>query len=393
MLTVRPLLLVVPGVVAVTITILAPTVTRATQPGASAQAAAVVARPCFGAAARNPLVPCVDLTLRLTVFPTPDDAVLEPWSPCTPQPFAGLMYPCAFGAGGSQKPAAIALIGDSHAGHWRAAIDVVARAAGAPAVSITRTGCPLSKAEVVMATRDQAATCRRWNRDVLTWLAQHPEVSTVFLSQRAGARYATRRGASNFDTAVHGDAALYRALPATVKSVIVIRDTPLDSTVAEDCVRRAITRGRPAGTRCARSRAAALRRDPAVTAARRVRGRVHVIDMSPFFCSSARCYPVVGGALVHKDVDHITTVFSRTLGPFMVSKVATIVANARSLGRGARDGQQLVARGELHAWAPFAAAAMTFVRVDRPPAVGADEVRDARGKQRVDLVAGRAGHR
>jgi hypothetical protein len=317
------------GAVTVAIAILAPAMTRAEQPGASAQAAAVVAWPCFGAAARNPLAPCLDLSLRLTVFPTPDDALLEPWSPCTPQPLEGLMYPCVFGANGSRKAATVALIGDSHAGHWRAAIDVVARATGAAAVSITRSGCPLSKARVVIASREQAASCRRWNRDVLAWMEHHPEVRTVLLSQRAGARYMTRAATSNFDTAVNGDAALYRALPATVKRIIVIRDTPLGSTVEQDCVDRALSRGQPAGTRCARPRVWALRRDPAVTAARRVRGRVHVIDMSPFFCSPARCYPVVGGALVHKDVDHITTVFSRSLGPFMVSKVESIVGNAR----------------------------------------------------------------
>jgi hypothetical protein len=231
-----------------------------------------------------------------------------------------------------------ALIGDSHAAHWRAAIDVVVRATGTAAVSITRSGCPFSKARVVVQSRDQAASCRRWNRDVLAWLGHHPEVRTIFLSQRAGATYVTPRDTSNFDAAVDGDAALYGALPATVKSSIVIRDTPLDSAVAQDCVRRALTHGLPAGVRCARVRSRALRRDPAVTAARRVRGRAHVLDMSPFFCSPDRCFPVVGGALVHKDVDHITTVFSRTLGPFMVTKVANILAKARSQSSG-RDGQ------------------------------------------------------
>jgi hypothetical protein len=310
--------------VALAIAILTPAVAPADEPATTAQSAAVLARPCFGAAARDPLVRCIDPSLRRTVFPTPDDAVLQPWAPCEPQAFAGLMYPCAFGVDGSGKPATAALIGDSHAGHWRAAIDVVVRARGTAAVSITRSGCPFSKARVVIPSREQAVTCRRWNRDVLTWLGHHPEVRTVFLSQRANATYVTSGAASNVDTAVLGDMALYRALPATVKSVVVIRDTPLSSSVAQDCVRRALARRLAVGTRCARPRAEALRRDPAVTAARLLRGRVHVLDMTPFFCSSSVCYPVVGGALVHKDIDHITAVFARTLGPFMVSKVARI---------------------------------------------------------------------
>ena len=311
--------------VALAIAILTPAVAPADERGTSAQSASVVARPCFGAAARNPAGRCVDPSLRFTVYPTPDDAVLQPWAPCQPRAFAGLMYPCAFGADGSGQPATVALIGDSHAGHWRAAVDVVVRARGAAAVSITRSGCPFSMARVITPSRDQAATCRRWNRDVLAWLGHHPEISTIFLSQRATATYVKSGATSNFDAAVRGDAALYRALPATVKSIIVIRDTPLHSSAAQDCVRRAFARRQHVGPRCARLRAKALRRDPAVAAARLVRGRAHVLDMTPFFCSDARCYPVVGGALVHKDIDHITTVFARTLGPFMVGRVASIL--------------------------------------------------------------------
>jgi hypothetical protein len=42
-----------------------------------------------------------------------------------------------------------------------------------------------------------------------------------------------------------------------------------------------------------------------------------VIDLTPFFCSSKQCFPVVGGVLVHKDQDHLTQNFSRTLGPYI----------------------------------------------------------------------------
>ena len=313
------------------------TLAQATEPNgaagdgttASAASTSILASPCFGAAARSPIARCVDQRLQLTVFPTPDDALLEPNAPCQPQAPGQLVNPCLFGASSSARPVTVALIGDSHASHWRAAVDVVARTAGARGVSITRSGCPFSQAQVVIPSPGAAALCRRWNRQVIAWLARHDEVTTVFLSQRANARYvATRRAASNFDAAVRGDAALYRALPSSVKSVVVIRDTPLNSSVAEECVRRAYARHERAGMRCARARTRALPRDPAVTAARRVRGRVHLLDMTPFFCSSARCFPVVGGALVHKDTDHITAIFARTLGPFMVGKVTKIVNGA-----------------------------------------------------------------
>jgi hypothetical protein len=168
------------------------------------------------------------------------------------------------------------------------------------------------------------AACRRWNRELLAWLGRHPQVSTVFLSTRANARYVRpRRATSSFETAVHGHMALWRALPATVKNIFVVRDTPYSSYAAGDCVRRAYANGRRGASLCTRVRAQALHRSPAATAARRLRSpRVHVLDMTPFFCGGTRCYQVVGGALVYKDAEHITATFARTLGPFMERLVA-----------------------------------------------------------------------
>jgi hypothetical protein len=55
---------------------------------------------------------------------------------------------------------------------------------------------------------------------------------------------------------------------------------------------------------CALSRAFSLRRDPLAEAALRSRShRVHLIDMTHYFCGAQLCYPVVGGALVHKDTN------------------------------------------------------------------------------------------
>jgi hypothetical protein len=131
-----------------------------------------------------------------------------------------------------------------------------------------------------------------------------------------------KRGVSNFETAVRGHMALWRALPKSVTNVFVIRDTPRSSTAAADCVQRTFARHQRPAVLCARARSKALHSDPAVAAARRAKSpRVHVLDMTSFFCDSAHCYPVVGGALVHKDTNHITAIFAKTLGRFMLRMV------------------------------------------------------------------------
>ncbi|MEA2156339.1 MAG: hypothetical protein QOE11_2479 [Solirubrobacteraceae bacterium] len=283
--------------------------------------AAITERPCFGAAARSPSAPCFNPGLARTVFPTPADALLEPNAPCDPIGRSNLLFPCSFGARRTSTGDAVALIGDSHASHWRAAVDIVATNHGWPAISITRSGCPFIKAQVVIPA-DQARTCRRWNAEVLDWLTRHPEVATIFLSERAGARYHRKRGVSNFETAVRGHIALWRVLPRSVKNVFIIRDTPGESASGANCVQRTLAHHQRPQVLCARARSKALRPDPAITAVRRIRSpRVHALDMTPFFCDSAHCYPVVGGALVHKDTNHITAIFAKTLGRFMLRMV------------------------------------------------------------------------
>jgi hypothetical protein len=311
-------------------------------PAPSAPRDRVTQRPCFGAASRDPLTHCADPSLRLTIFPSPADALLEPNAPCVPDGRTSLLYPCAFGvrrAATGGATGTLALVGDSHASHWRAAVDVIAERKGLPAVSITRSRCPFINATVIMPRRDRI-DCRGWNREVMAYLRSHREISTLFLSERSSAQFVRAPGKDNLETQVAGYISLWRSLPATIEHVVVIRDTPRGSTASTLCVQRALAARRAAGPRCSRRRAQALHTDPAVIAARRMRSaRVQAIDLSHFFCDARRCFPVVGGAFVYKDGDHISTVFARTLGPYLLRAYDAILrASATSASAGPLDG-------------------------------------------------------
>jgi hypothetical protein len=97
-------------------------------------------------------------------------------------------------------------------------------------------------------------------------------------------------------------------------------------TATLDCVQQAMDGGREPARACAVPRATALERDPAVTAAGETapthpRRSVKVVDLTDTLCDRRSCYPVVGGALTFKDVDHLTTVFAATLGPYLQDAV------------------------------------------------------------------------
>jgi SGNH domain (fused to AT3 domains) len=233
---------------------------------------------------------------------------------------------CAFGLPRPEAVKTVALIGDSHAVHWRAALEVVARAKRWQGLSIYRTQCPLSTA-VPLQRPALRAGCIRWKRQALRWLTKRPDIDTIIVSQHSGGGVQVSPGQRQFAAKVAGYINAWHALPATVAHVIVIRDTPYNNTGTLDCVTRAMRRHRSAGEVCALPRATALRPDPAVAAVEQLNSpRFQAIDMTHFMCDRQRCFPVVGGALVRKDLGHLTRVFATTLGPFLVRRFNRLIA-------------------------------------------------------------------
>jgi hypothetical protein len=261
---------------------------------------------CFGAASRDRRHKCTNHELRREVVPTPEEAVVSQNSPCTPIEIDKLVSPCEFGLPAADANAKIALIGDSHASHWRSALEHVSQRKRWSGVSITRSGCPLTRVSPQLEPESRRQACLRWNRQVPQWF-EHAALEIVDRNDR-----------NPLDAKVDGFLGAWKALPSTIKRIIVIRDTPSISLNAFECVARKLRKRRNAGRECSVPRRRALDTDPAVIAAHRLKSkRVRVIDMSRYFCGETRCYPVVGGALVYKDDQHMTEVFGATLGPFL----------------------------------------------------------------------------
>jgi peptidoglycan/LPS O-acetylase OafA/YrhL len=273
---------------------------------------------CFGAAARDPRHPCHNPALRSIVVPTPVEAEKMPNAPCEITERDQRLRVCAFGLAPNRARATVAVLGDSHAAHWRPALDVVAKARRWRGLSITRTGCAFSLATPDVVPRARAH-CTQWKRQVLDWFSRHPEVGTVVVAAHAGAGVLSPPDSDPFAVKRDGYASAWRALPPTVKHIVVIRDTPRMRGGTLDCVQEAMSDGPRAVEReCAVPRRLALRPDPQVAAASRASpGRVSVVDLTRQLCDARTCEAVVGGALAFKDEDHLTPVFAATLGPFL----------------------------------------------------------------------------
>jgi hypothetical protein len=264
---------------------------------------------CFGAASRDPETRCVNPALATRVTPTPDEALLNPNFACVQAKVTPQLFPCRFGA--ARPTATVALIGDSHAQHWRSALAVVAKRRGWRVEDVSVPLCMFSTA-TTGADPPFDQFCPKWNQDVLDWLAANPQIRTVFVAGKTRQFVEPAPGQTAYQARVEGYKARFAALDRTM---IVIRDDPAETVATKDCVRHRMARGQSLVRACGVPRRVAVTPDPAVAAA--VATGKPVIDLREQFCDARRCYPVIGGALVHKDADHLTQVFSRTLGPFL----------------------------------------------------------------------------
>jgi hypothetical protein len=267
----------------------------------------------LGAAARDREQPCaVGEALSFVAIPTPDEAALQPSAPC--RPIRDATPPaCWFGASRAGAASSVALLGDSHARAWLAAVAVVADHRRWHGVSINQHMCPFT-----LAITPDVAGCRGWARRVVRWMRRHPEVHQVIVGANSGAEVTPAGGRTRQATQIRGYIDAWKALPRSVHDVFVLRDVPHSASTTAACVSRAIARRRSPALRCARSRDHALAPDASALAARRVRSqRVRLVDLTSFMCDRENCFPVVGGALVIKDIGHLTRTFSATLGPYL----------------------------------------------------------------------------
>jgi hypothetical protein len=273
---------------------------------------------CFGAAARDAARPCANPALRFHVTPSPAEAELEPGSPCALVATTGDPHRiCEFAWPKRSARRTVALLGDSHAPAWRGAVAGLALSRRWRGLTVRRSSCPFSTTPHVT---DQAggAACFAWVRAATMFFVHHPQISTVFVVQSSAYRFLPGPDGDVHAAAVGGYREALDALPLTVRHVVVVRDNPLARDDTLGCVAAAVAQGQRADLRCAIPRELALLPDPAAEAATQLRtGRGRVIDLSSVFCDSARCFPVIGGALVYRDKSHLTQTFAASLAPLL----------------------------------------------------------------------------
>jgi len=264
----------------------------------------VSANPCFGAPAMENRAKCPEaLTARPVAGVTKADA---PWAPqpgCHATGSNPASLTCYWGTG---KPSrVVALVGDSHAEHWRGALHRIAKAKNWQIIEMYSSGCPASDARSVIFerhTRD-GDLCRTWTAKATTALkALAPDdiITTAYVQQNV------------FDPADSGPAGFERVWHEwlTFARVTVLRDIP---TTANHNGPQCLAVNADKQQACSNPRSKVLIDDDMMRAARAMRHEVSLVDLSDYFCDGSRCYAVIGGASVYYDYDHMSLQFSASL--------------------------------------------------------------------------------
>lgn len=225
---------------------------------------------------------------------------------------------CHYGDEDSETTVVIA--GDSHAAHWGAPLIAAAEERGWHLVSYLKSACPVSES---LITRHRAegsrpfAECVTWNR-ALPEAIESVDPDLVLVS---AARYDSENGESTAD----GMARAWKRLAETGASVAVIVDPPHSTANLPICLER-----NPDDVEeCIFDRDEGVERSgtPDLEAARAQVPGVEEIDLTELICPGDRCAPVVGGALVFSDSNHMTATFARTLAEPLGDEIGRVLEN------------------------------------------------------------------
>jgi peptidoglycan/LPS O-acetylase OafA/YrhL len=221
---------------------------------------------------------------------------------------------CYFGDLGSTRT--IALIGDSHAAQWTAALLEIARNEGFRLLILAKSACPPVQLLRSSATLGSFPECRRWNTSVMERLrADRPDIT--LLAGYSG--YAIERRLDPYDHRLSAWGKTLDQLAAFTKPIL-IADTPYPDHDVPVCL--SANMDNPGA--CIRSRDAMTNALPGRSAeldAARSR-RVPVVETFDLVCPTPQCPVIVGNILVYRDESHISAAFARWLARPLAAKLS-----------------------------------------------------------------------
>jgi hypothetical protein len=273
---------------------------------------------CFGAAIVLD-ASCAGTEFGDTILPAPGFAGVD--RPTESQCFVQLNdarpVACEFGSDAADAPR-VALVGDSHAYQLLSTFERMADENGWHLTTYFKGACPWNTTPLSTAGAFGAA-CTQWRDGVRAALAA-ADLDAVFTAAIATTPYASDGYDSEHDAAVAGYRGAWSEMLDRGIPVITVVDNPVWETDPNKCLRtRALNE-------CDGPRSELMVADDPLRDAASGLAGVTLLDFTEVFCGTEVCSPVVGGANVYRDQDHITVTFADTLAPWYTEALNAALA-------------------------------------------------------------------
>lgn len=274
---------------------------------------------CFGAAVVLD-ASCAGTEFGDTILPAPGFAGVD--RPTSPECFVQLndarAVSCTFGSKDPDAPR-VALIGDSHAYQLLSTFQAMADENGWQLVTYFKGACPWNTTPLATPGAFGAA-CTQW-RDSVTAELEKADLDAVVTAALATTPYSSDGYPSAHDAAVAGYRKAWSEMLDRGIPVITVVDNPVWETDPNKCLRT-----HPMAA-CAGDRSTVLvANDPLRDAASGL-DRATLLDFTDVYCGADVCRPVVGGANIYRDQDHLTVTFTDTLKPWYTEAIQKALAS------------------------------------------------------------------
>jgi hypothetical protein len=213
---------------------------------------------------------------------------------CTgPWADAGLGTACTLFEPSAAPTATVAVVGDSHAEQWLAALQPLAEQNHWRLVALLKGACSFGD------PASRRGDCATFNNRAMDYLDSHPVDLLVTVSTAAHRSTPAERVVTGYETAV-------RAVTAHGIPVVGLRDNPRFPGSVVSC---ALEHGDQACTSPAALKLAATNPADALTG---IRGFTS-LDLTDLICPDGQCLPAIGNVWVYVDDNHLTRSYSATL--------------------------------------------------------------------------------
>lgn len=226
---------------------------------------------------------------------------------------------CEFGSDDPDAPQ-IALIGDSHAFQLLTTFEAMAEREGWHLTTYFKGACPWNTTPLSTPGAFGAA-CADWRAGVTDEL-DTSEFDAIFTSAISNTPYSGEGFDSVHDAAVAGYQEAWSTMTERGIPVVTVVDNPVWETDPNKCLRT------KEQSECSGARASVLAENDPLREAAEGAQDVTLLDFTDVFCDDDTCYPVINGANVYRDQDHLTVTFVDTLAPQYTEALKNAMAAA-----------------------------------------------------------------